>query len=120
MSAIGNLNDYVKYQMGQGMAQPGGAGAAGAASELAVGFAVAQELMKQSNLTSGGTPPPLPGAAAAAQPNPDILDPASVARILGVSEADVMEEITAGNLAAKKIGSAYRVTRAALDDFLAH
>ena len=120
MSAIGNLNDYVKYQMGQGMAQPGGAGAAGAASELAVGFAVAQELMKQSNLT-GGAPPPLPGTATdAVRPNPDILDPASVARILGVSEADVMEEITAGNLAAKKIGSTYRVTRAALDAFLAH
>jgi excisionase family DNA binding protein len=122
MSAIGNLNDYVKYQMGQGMAQPGGGGAAGVASELAVGFAVAQELMKQSQLTPGGAPPPLPGAIApaAAQPNPDILDPASVARILGVSEADVMEEITSGNLAAKKIGSSYRVTRAALDAFLAH
>jgi excisionase family DNA binding protein len=121
MSAIGNLNDYVKYQMGQGLAQPGGAGAAGAASELAVGFAVAQELMKQSNLTTGAAPPPLPGAAAvAAQPNPDILDPASVARILGVSEADVMEEITSGSLTAKKIGSTYRVTRAALDAFLAH
>jgi excisionase family DNA binding protein len=122
MSAIGNLNDYVKYQMGQGLTQPGGAGAAGAATELAVGFAVAQELMKQSNLTSGGTPatpPPVPGAAAV-QPDPGILDPASVARILGVSEADVMEEITSGNLTAKKIGSSYRVTRAALDAFLAH
>ena len=135
MSAIGNLNDYVKYQMGQGMATGGGGGAAGTASELAVGFAVAQELMKQSNMTSGpGAPPPLPGAPApapaapapapvAAAPavsaNPDILDPASVATILGVSEADVMEEITSGKLAAKKIGSSYRVTRAALDAFLA-
>ena len=89
---------------------------------LAVGFAVAQELMKQSNLTTGGTPatpPPVPGASAV-QPNPDILDPATVARILGVSETDVMEEITSGNLTAKKIGSTYRVTRAALDAFLAH
>lgn len=122
MSAIGNLNDYVKYQMGQGLAT-GGAGAAGTASELAVGFAVAQELMKQSNLTGGAPPPPLPGAvpaAAAAASNPDILDPAGVARVLNVSEADVMAEIEAGNLTAKKIGSSYRVTRAALDAFLSH
>lgn len=125
MSAIGNLNDYVKYQMGQGMANPGGGGAAGMASELAVGFAVAKELMQQSNIT-GGAPPPLPGvaapaaAAAAVAQNPDILDPASIAKILGVTEADVMEEITSGNLTAKKIGSSYRVTRASLDAFLAH
>src|SRR3954462_5547866 len=35
MSAVGNLNDYVKYQMGQGIGK-GGAGAAGTAAELAV------------------------------------------------------------------------------------
>jgi membrane protease subunit (stomatin/prohibitin family) len=120
MSAIGNLNDYVKYQMGQGMAAGGGGGAAGTASELAVGFAVAKELMQQGGLT-GGTPPPVPGAPAAAAPaNPDVLDPATVARMLGVSEADVMTEIESGALAAKKIGSSYRVTRTALDVFLAH
>lgn len=127
MSAIGNLNDYVKYQMGQGMASGegggGGGGAAGMASEMAIGFAMAQEMMKTSGMT--GSPPALPGqVGAAASPapvaaNPDILDPATVARMLGVTEADVMAEITAGNLPAKKIGSAHRITRAALDTFLA-
>jgi excisionase family DNA binding protein len=120
MSAIGNLNDYVKYQMGQGMASGEGGGAAGMASEMAIGFAMAQEMMKQNNLT---TPPPLPGAAApatpAAAPNPDILDPAAVALMLGVSTTDVMAEIESGNLPAKKIGSTWRVTRASLDAFLA-
>ena len=38
--------------------------------------------------------------------------------MLGVSEADVMAEIEGGTLPAKKIGSSYRVTRAALDAFL--
>jgi len=132
MSAIGNLNDYVKYQMGQGMADGSGAGAAGMASEMAIGFAMAQEMMKQSNL-AGGTPPPLPGQAAAAPAGPsaqatapvtvpggpEVLDPATVARMLGVTEADVMSEIEAGNLQARKIGSAFRVTREALDAFLA-
>src|SRR5204863_2418994 len=39
MSAIGNLNDYVKYQMAQGLAQPGGGGPGGVATEMAVGLA---------------------------------------------------------------------------------
>ena len=126
MSAIGNLNDYVKYQMGQGMAAGeggGGGGAAGMASEMAIGFAMAQEMMKSSGMA--GSPPAQPGQVGAATnpapvpPNPDILDPATVARMLGVTEADVMSEITAGNLPARKIGSAHRITRAALDAFLA-
>ncbi|MFM2242698.1 MAG: hypothetical protein RLZ97_1553 [Verrucomicrobiota bacterium] len=124
MSAIGNLNDYVKYQMGQGMASGQGGGAAGMASEMAIGFAMAQEMMKNAGVTSG--PPPLPGQPAGAPvspapvaASPDILDPATVARMLGVSEADVMAEIESGNLPAKKIGSAHRITRAALDEFLA-
>ena len=39
MAAIGNLNEFVKYQMGKGFEAGGGAaGAAGTAAELAVGF----------------------------------------------------------------------------------
>ena len=44
---------------------------------------------------------------------------ADVAKALGVSEADVMAVIEAGELKAKKIGTSYRVTRAALDSYLA-
>ena len=39
--------------------------------------------------------------------------------MLGVTEADVMASIEAGDLKAKKIGTAYRITQAALDSFLA-
>lgn len=47
MSVIGNLNDYVKYQMGFGMGQSGDAGAAAAApAQMAMGFAMAQEMMR--------------------------------------------------------------------------
>jgi excisionase family DNA binding protein len=44
---------------------------------------------------------------------------ADAARVLGVSEADVMAAITEGTLKAKKIGSQYKITKAALDAFLA-
>jgi excisionase family DNA binding protein len=47
-----------------------------------------------------------------------LLSPADAARVLGVSEADVLESITAGDLKAKKIGSSYRISRVALEEFL--
>jgi hypothetical protein len=47
MGAIGNLNDYVKYQMGQAMANGGeGAAAATIPATMAMGFGMAQEMMK--------------------------------------------------------------------------
>jgi hypothetical protein len=41
-----------------------------------------------------------------------------VAQALGVSEADVIASLEAGDLKGKKIGSQWRVTRGALADFL--
>src|ERR671913_1201198 len=43
MAAIGNLNEYVKYQMAQGFEQRG-AGVAGVGAEIAVGMAMAQQM----------------------------------------------------------------------------
>ncbi len=121
MSAIGNLNDYVKFQMAEGMAQ-GGGGPAGAAAEIAMGFGMAQQMMAQGafnmNPAAGAAVPP-PGPAAAAAPVLDILTPAQVAQTLGVTEADVIATIDAGDLKGKKIGTQYRITKAALDEFLA-
>jgi excisionase family DNA binding protein len=124
MSAIGNLNDYVKYQMAEGMAKGGSSG--GAATELAVGMAIAQQIIQQQGgvpgAASAGAPvaaAPAGGAPSAAAP-PALMNPAEVAQVLGVTEADVISTIEAGDLKAKKIGSAYRITRAALDEFLQH
>lgn len=124
MGAVGNLNDYVKFQMAQGMAN-GGGGAGGTAAELAVGFGIAQQMMAQGGLSvNPAVPPPLPGVAGAAAAAPavsvDVMTPAQVAQALGVTEADVIASIEAGDLKGKKIGAQYRVTKAALDEFLAH
>jgi excisionase family DNA binding protein len=112
MGVIGNLNDYVKYQMGVGMGQGGeGAAAAAAPAQMAIGFGMAQELMKGMQ----GQPAP---AAPAASGVIDVLTPEQAAQALGVSVEDVMASIAAGELKARKIGSAYRIARAALEEFL--
>jgi len=116
MGAIGNLNDYVKFQMAESMTKGGDSGAnAAMPAQMAMGFGLAQEMVKQMQ----ATPPPLPAGAAAAQGLPELLSPAQAGELLGVSEADVISSIEAGDLKGKKIGSTYRITRAALDAFLA-
>ncbi len=118
MAAIGNLNDFVKYQMGKGM-QEGGSGAGGTAAELAVGFGMAQQMMQQGLMNPQAQAAMNVGGGAAAGPVVDLLAPADVATLLGVPEVDVMAIITSGELKAKKIGASYRVTKAALDAYLA-
>ena len=46
------------------------------------------------------------------------MTPAEAASYLRVSEEDVTAMITSGELKAKKIGSAYRISREVLDEFL--
>ena len=98
------------------------------ASELAVGFGIAQQMMQQGlaavrrrRRPCRAVPRPSAGAApAAAVPTVDLLGVADVAKVLGVSDADVMAVIEAGELKAKKIGTTYRITKAALDSYLAN
>jgi len=112
MAAVGNLNDYVKFQMAQGMEKGGSSG--GMATELAVGLSIAQQIMQQQGLPGAAAP----AAAGAAAPIPELLSPADVAKTLGVSEQDVMVIIESGELAAKKIGASYRIKRSAVDVYL--
>jgi excisionase family DNA binding protein len=113
MAAVGNLNDYIKFQMAQGMEKGGGSG--GVATELAVGLSIAQQIMQQQGMPAAASK----AAATTAVVLPDLLAPADVAQALGVPEADVMSIIESGELTAKKIGSSYRIKRAALDEYLA-
>ena len=116
MAAVGNLNDYVKFQMAQGMEKSGGS-PGGLAAEMAVGLSIAQQMMQQQ----GGIAGAAPAAAAAAAPGalPELLSPEDVAKALGVPESDVMTILQSGELAGKKIGASWRIKRSALDEYLA-
>jgi excisionase family DNA binding protein len=125
MQAIGNLNDYVKFQMAEAMGKGGdGGGMAATAAQLGAGLAMGQQMVAalgtpQTTLAAGG-PPPLPGAAAGAGALPEMLSPGDVANLLKVSEGDVLATLTEGTLKGKRIGSTWRVTRQALEEFLKH
>jgi excisionase family DNA binding protein len=49
---------------------------------------------------------------------PELFSPEDAARLLGVTPGDVMTSLASGELKGKKIGSAWRITRKALDEFL--
>ena len=116
MAAIGNLNDYVKFQMAQGMERGGSAG--GMATEMAVGLSIAQQIMQQQGGVAGvAVKAPAP-AAAPGDATGELLSPADVAKALGVPESDVMTILQSGELAGKKIGTSWRVKRSALDEYL--
>jgi excisionase family DNA binding protein len=120
MGAVGNLNDFVKFQLAEGLGK-GQAGAGGTAAELAVGFGLAQQMMAQSGGIVGGTPAtPTPAVAppSTAASVGELLTPQDVARQLGVEEPDVLAILTDGSLKGKKIGSQWRITRSALEEFL--
>jgi excisionase family DNA binding protein len=121
MAAIGNLNDYVKFQMAESMGKEGaGGGMAGTAAQLGAGLAMGQQMMAamgaQQTTPAAGAPPPLPGGTATGLPQ--LLSTAEVATALGVSEADVLASLNDGSLKGKKIGATWRVSKAALDEFL--
>lgn len=132
MAVVGNLNDYVKYQMGNAMGQGGEAGAAATApAQMAMGFGMAQEMMRSMQGASGFAPaagssfapPPAPAPAPAPVATPaaaglEVLTPEQAAQQLGVPVEDVMAAITAGDLKARKIGSAYRISKVAFEEFL--
>jgi excisionase family DNA binding protein len=102
MTAVGDLNDFVKYQMAQGL-ERGGGGMVGVGAEMAVGMSLAEQWMSAPVTRSE----PL-----------DVLTPEQVATILGVPEADVKASLESGDLKGKKIGSQWRVTRAAVTEFM--
>ncbi len=120
MAAVGNLNDYVKFQMAQGMEKGGSGGAGGMAAEMAVGMAMAQQMMNQSGgIMAQATPGIAAPAGAGGTGVPDVLTPAQVAQRLGVAESDVLASLESGDLKGKKIGTQWRIARTAVDAFLA-
>jgi membrane protease subunit (stomatin/prohibitin family) len=117
MAAVGNLNDYVKYQMAQGF-EKGGPGIGGVGAEMAVGMSMAQQMMNQQGGIMAQTTPAAGASSAPSSGIPETMGPLEAAQALGVGEADVIASLEAGDLKGRKIGTQWRITRAALAELL--
>jgi excisionase family DNA binding protein len=49
---------------------------------------------------------------------PETLSPGEAARLLGVTEADVLASLESGDLKGRRIGTQWRVTKAQIAQFL--
>ncbi|MBE0699757.1 MAG: SPFH domain-containing protein [Anaerolineaceae bacterium] len=97
----------------------GGAGlTAGIGAGMGLGNMLSQSLQGMGNQGQPGQTSQGGGQAAPGSATSDIMTPSEAAAILRVSEEDVVAAIQAGDLKARKIGSAYRISREALDAFL--
>jgi excisionase family DNA binding protein len=95
----------------------GGAGlTAGIGAGMGIGNVLGESLRGVNANQGGGSQGGGGGGTASA--TPPVMTPSEAASYLRVSEEDVVAAITAGDLKAKKIGSAYRISKDALDDFL--
>ncbi len=91
-------------------------GGAGLTAGIGAGMGIGNLL---SNTLQGSAGAGAAAASGQATPViPDVMTPAEAAAILKVSEEDVLAAITAGDLKARKIGNAYRISREALEAFL--
>lgn len=91
----------------------GGAGlTAGLGAGVGLGGVISQSLQGMTSGAQAG------GGAAQPPAMPAVMTPSEAAQVLKVSEEDVIAAITAGELKAKKIGSAYRISKEALEEFL--
>jgi excisionase family DNA binding protein len=120
MGAVGDMQRFTQYQAAQAMRdaaqQEGGGGLAGAGLGLGAGAglgAMMGQVMGQA--MQGGQQAEGESARPAA---PDIMTLSEAAAYMRVGEEDVLEVIKSGELKAKKIGSSYRISKQAIDEFL--
>ncbi|PWH16989.1 MAG: virion core protein (lumpy skin disease virus) [Ardenticatenia bacterium] len=119
MGAIGNMQQFMQYQAAQAVRdaaqQEGGGGLAGAGVGLGAGAglgAVLGQTMAQS------MQPPQPGQQSGAAAVPEVMTLSEAAAYMRVGEQDVLDAINSGQLKAKKIGTSYRISKQAIDEFL--
>jgi excisionase family DNA binding protein len=97
----------------------GGAGlTAGIGAGLGVGNVLSQSLQGMTGAGAAGAGQPAPTGDAPTGGMPDVMTPSEAAQLMRVSEEDIVAAIEAGDLKARKLGNAFRISKKALEDFL--
>ncbi|HAE85297.1 MAG TPA: virion core protein (lumpy skin disease virus) [Anaerolineaceae bacterium] len=112
-----DMQTYTQLQAADAMreAAQNPAGGAGLTAGIGAGMGIGNVL---GGTLSGMQQAGAAGAAAGASTPPDVMTPSEAANFLKVSEEDIIAAINAGELKARKIGSAYRISKEALQDYL--
>jgi len=117
-----DMQTYTQLQAADAMrdAAQNPSGGAGLTAGIGAGMGIGNVLSGSlSGMTQGqGQSQTQPTAPAADAGMADVMTPSEVAGFLKVSEEDVLAAITAGELKARKIGSAYRVSKDSLQEYL--
>lgn len=98
-------------------------GGAGGMAEIGLGAMGMAAMQQQQQQQQQNQQPPQQQQQAPAQQSsgggmPDVMTPQQAAEILQVSPEDVVAAIEAGDLKARKIGSAYRISKSNMEEFL--
>ena len=121
MGAIGNMDAYMKFKTAQALqdaAQSGGGTADGLGLGAGIGMGAGMAGMIANTMTGSQQQQQQPAQQAAASV-PSVMTLDEAAAYLKVSAADVEAIIDSGELKARKIGSQYRISKEAIDAFLA-
>jgi excisionase family DNA binding protein len=112
-----DMATYTQLQAADAMrdAAQNPSGGAGLTAGIGAGMGIGN-LMQQA--TSGAMQQQQAGGTKSGGGIPDVMTPAEAAAILKVSEEDVIAAINDKSLKAKKMGNAYRISKAALEEFL--
>ncbi|MBT3389227.1 MAG: helix-turn-helix domain-containing protein [Chloroflexi bacterium] len=117
-----DMNVYTQLQAADAMrdAAQNPSGGAGLTAGIGAGMGVGNVLQQSLSGMTGaqGQQQTAAGGAAAAGAMPDVMTPGEAAGFLKVSAEDVVAAIEAGDLKARKLGNAYRISKKALEDFL--
>lgn len=112
-----DMNTYTQLQAADAMreAAKNPSGGAGLTAGIGAGMGIGNVLSE--SLKGVGSQAGAAGSQAA-QSIPPVMTPSEAATLLKVSEEDVLNAIKSGQLKAKQLGSAYRISKEALEEFL--
>jgi excisionase family DNA binding protein len=115
-----DMNVYTQLQAADAMrdAARNPSGGAGLTAGIGAGMGIGNVLSQSLQGVGQNAQAPAGGAAAGTPAMSAVMTPAEAAAVLRVSEEDVVAAIKAGQLKAKQIGNAYRISKEALEDFL--
>ncbi len=121
MGAIGDMQKYMQFQTARGIrdaaqssGEAGNLTGAGVGLGAGVGMGAAMAQAMSQGMTGQAQQPSRDASPAA----PDIMTLSEASAYMRVGEEDLLAVIQSGELKAKKIGTSYRISKNAIDEFL--